>query len=157
LLAAYQAKCQDGWPSGPNDGYFFTHLRKHLLATGRAGELAALLHDLRWLAAKNVARLTFDLATDLRGALSTLSVEDSRCGILRLLDEALRRDIHFIVRHREDYPQALFQCLWNSCWWYDCPEAAHHYAERRAPGQERGVGLYRLLEDWRTAKEHETP
>ncbi len=30
-------------------------------------------------------------------------------------------------RHREDYPQGLFQCLWNSCWWYDCSEAAVQY------------------------------
>ena len=41
---------------------------------------------------------------------------------LLLLEEALRRDIHFIDRH----PTTLFQCLWNSCWWYDCPEVAKY-------------------------------
>jgi len=59
--------------------------------------------------------------------------------------DALRRDIHFIARHAQDYPQALFQCLWNTCWWYDCPEAALHYEEGRPPGLpsslwERGRG-----------------
>jgi WD40 repeat protein len=44
-----------------------------------------------------------------------------------LLDEALRRDMHFIARHAHDYLHGLFQCLWNTCWWYDCPEAAKHY------------------------------
>ena len=48
---------------------------------------------------------------------------------LKLLDEALRRDIHFIDRHASEYPQGLFQCLWNICWWYDCEEAAAHYVE----------------------------
>jgi len=46
-----------------------------------------------------------------------------RARTLRLLEEALRRDVHFISRH----PTALFQCLWNRAWWYDCPEAAGHY------------------------------
>ena len=48
---------------------------------------------------------------------------------LKLLEEALRRDIHFIHRHANDYPQGLFQCLWNTCWWHDCEEAAAHYVE----------------------------
>ena len=43
--------------------------------------------------------------------------------ILRLLEEAIRRDIHFIDRH----PTTLFQCMWNMCWWYDCREEAGHY------------------------------
>ena len=35
--------------------------------------------------------------------------------ILILLNEAIRRDAHFIAQNIEDYPQAMFQCLWNSC------------------------------------------
>ena len=42
---------------------------------------------------------------------------------LRLLAKAMRCDIQFLARH----PTTLFQCLWNRCWWYDCPEAAAHY------------------------------
>ena len=30
LLAAYGRRCADGWPSGPDDGYFFQNLRHHL-------------------------------------------------------------------------------------------------------------------------------
>jgi len=44
-----------------------------------------------------------------------------------LLQEAIRRDIHFIARH----PTTMFQCMWNTCWWYDCPDAAKHYPRQR--------------------------
>jgi hypothetical protein len=38
LLEAYRRKCPGGWHANPpNDGYFFTHLRNHLVAAGRAG------------------------------------------------------------------------------------------------------------------------
>jgi hypothetical protein len=47
LVEAYAKRCREGWPSGPNDGYFFTHLSHHLIAAGRAGELADLLLELR--------------------------------------------------------------------------------------------------------------
>ncbi len=100
--------------------------------------------------------------------------------ILRLLEEALRRDIHFIARHADDYPQALFQCLWNTCWWYDCPEAAQHYYNYtddltnlvHVPwmheGQEssslltswkadRNSKLSALLDHWRTVREAAHP
>ncbi len=107
--------------------------------------------------AKNEAGLTFDLTEDFRDALEALHADDSRGKTLRLLDEALRRDIHFIARHAADYPQGLFQCMWNTCWWYDCPEAAGHYEEKRTPGQAAGVGLHRLLEVWRAEKEKAKP
>ena len=81
--------------------------------------------------------------------------------MLGLLEEALRRDIHFIARHAQDYPQALFQCLWNSCWWYDCPEAEKHYVMpeggwKEAPPWTRPV-LAPLLEEWRGEREKATP
>src|SRR5256885_7009789 len=73
--------------------------------------------------------------------------------ILTLLDEAVRRDVHFLARH----PTTLFQCLWNTCWWYDCPDAAQHYEEGRAPGQDAGVELHRLLERWGEEKRQRAP
>ena len=157
LLAAYQKKCPNGWPSGPNDGYFFTHLRTHFVAASRAPELADLLHDLRWLEAKNQVGLTFDLPFDFRAAIDALPKTDSRWRILKLLDEAVRRDIQFIDRHAQDYPQALFQCLWNSCWWYDCPEVRQHYADGVTPGANFGIGLYRLLQKMREDFERTAP
>ena len=64
---------------------------------------------------------------------------------LKLMDEAIRRDAQFVHRHRDDYPQGLFQCLWNSGWWYDCPEAAKHYIEPDAGWKDarRGSDLAR--------------
>lgn len=74
--------------------------------------------------------MIFNLVQDLAAVLAAMPVTHPRQRILTLLDEAIRRDIHFIARH----PTTLFQCLWNSCWWYDCPQAAAHYVlpvERR--------------------------
>jgi DNA polymerase III delta prime subunit len=54
LLAAYRRHCdqQHGWISGPNDGYFFEHLCKHLYHAGRHNELKSLLLDFDWLQTK---------------------------------------------------------------------------------------------------------
>ena len=45
------------------------------------------------------------------------------CKLVKLLEQAIRYDIQFVSRH----PTTLFQCVWNSGWWYDCPEAAKFY------------------------------
>lgn len=154
LLAAYRQTCPDGWWTVPNDGYFYSHLRDHLVAAGRENELADLLHELPWLEAKNAAGLAFDLLRDFKAATDALPETDDQHRILRLLDEALRRDIHFIARHSQDYPQGLFQCLWNSCWWYDCPEAAKHYVPPwEPPGTGLHAGLSQLMKHWRESKE----
>jgi WD40 repeat protein len=165
LLEAYRRKCPDGWHvEPPNDGYFFTHLRHHLNKAGRVGELADLLQELLWLEAKNEAGLTFDLTADFDAALFALPQSDARRRNLRLLDEALRRDIHFIARHAQQYPQVLFQCVWNSGWWYDSPEAAAHYEplpdskdKVTVSSAQSGSKFNRLLEDWRATKEAATP
>ncbi len=76
--------------------------------------------------------------------------------MLELLEEAIRRDIHFIASH----PTTLFQCMWNTCWWYDCPETAKHYelpedgwsTKELLPWQSHGPKLSKLLETWRAAK-----
>ncbi len=164
LLEAYRKCCPDGWQDGPNDGYFFTHLRRHLIEAGRAGELADLLHELRWLEAKNEAGLTFDLTADYHEALSALPADDARRKMLRLLEEAIRHDIHFIARHAQDYPQALFQCLWNAGWWYDCPQSAAHYLEPEGSWSNSGPlcdrsedKLSALLERWSMDKKQASP
>ncbi len=88
--------------------------------------------------------------------------------LLPLLEEALRRDLPFLSRN----PTALFQCLWNSCWWHDADEAAHHYERPRngwgpdgPPWKTRlsirlpifEPKLSSLLEDWRAEKERAAP
>jgi WD40 repeat protein len=52
LLDAYAQQCSAGWPSGPNDGYFFQCLAYHLLAADRRDDLHRLLLDYNWLQAK---------------------------------------------------------------------------------------------------------
>ena len=161
LLNAYSEKCSADWASGPNDGYFFENLRDHLVSSGQADQLVDLLQDLRWLEGKNEAGLTFDLPADYSAALEAVDLDHPRRHILRLLDEAVRRDIHFIARHAEDYPQGLFQCLWNTCWWYDCAAAAAHYVEPEGGWTENNVPWKRpvweklctLLERWRETRE----
>jgi WD40 repeat protein len=94
--------------------------------------------------------MIFELIGDFAAALKSMPADHPRQRILKLLDEAIRRDIHFIARH----PTTMFQCMWNTCWWYDCPQAAALYRSGCAPG---ASNLYVLLERWRQEKEHGTP
>lgn len=43
LLAAYRKRCTHGWPTGPNDGYFYQNLAYHLHMAGLNDEFYALL------------------------------------------------------------------------------------------------------------------
>jgi len=106
--------------------------------------------------------MIFDLAEDFSASLDALPQGHPKRRLLRLLDEAVRRDIHFVDRH----PTTLFQCLWNTCWWYDCPEAGEHYEESEGGGadavenkplSQAPIGLSRSMEVWRTKKQELTP
>src|ERR1700688_3310715 len=103
--------------------------------------------------------MIFDLVQDFGAVLDMMPLEHPLRRILSLLDEAIRRDVHFIDRH----PTTLFQCLWNTCWWYDCPEAAKHYnlPERQSseplPWHRPVLNMHGLLEAWRSAKEMALP
>src|SRR5437016_8079514 len=100
--------------------------------------------------------MIFSLLQDFTDALAAMPAEHPRHRILKLLDEAIRRDVHFIDRH----PTTLFQCLWNTCWWYDCAEAAGHYELPQPPitqqlpwGLPADQRLAPILEQWRAQKE----
>ena len=69
--------------------------------------------------------MIFSLSNDFHDAVAAMPREHPRHRMLELLGEAIRRDVHFIARH----PTTLFQCMWNTCWWYDCDEAVKHYVE----------------------------
>ena len=133
--------------------YALRHLPAHLTGGERWDDLVALLTDLFYLEAKTQAGWVFELGSDFTAAVEHMPREHSRHRVLELLEEALRRDIHFVERHST----TLFQCLWNTCWWYDCPDAAPYYEEKRTPGQMADVLLHRLLEAWRTEKEKVVP
>ncbi len=90
LLAAYAELSPDGWPSGPDDSYFFTHLRQHLVAAGRGSELVKLACDLRWLEAKAGPTLFPDLVADLREAQRCASEPAGHREILGWLIPRLR-------------------------------------------------------------------
>ena len=133
--------------------YALRHLPAHLTGCERWDDLAALLTNLIYLEMKVEAGWVFELANDFTEAVERMPRKHQRHRMLELLEEALRRDIHFVQRH----PSTLFQCLWNTCWWYDCSVAAEHFEEKQSPGQNAGVGLHRLVEAWRAEKEMVAP
>jgi hypothetical protein len=131
-----------------------------LLRAGRWDDLAGLFHHLAFLEAKAEAGEVLDLAADFHAAAAALPPGHPAARLVRLLADALRLDGAFLHRH----PTALFQCLWNRCWWHDCPEAARHYAPpeggwgaEQPPWAGGGAGLHRLLQRWRAAKEAREP
>jgi WD40 repeat protein len=104
----------------------------------------------------------FELAQDFHDAVASMPSGHPRHWILELLEEAIHGDIHFIARH----PTTLFQCMWNTCWWYDCPEAAKHYKEPEGgwsigesaqPWVKPGPRLHKLIEAWHAAREKTAP
>jgi len=107
LLAAYRAKCKDGWPTGPNDGYFFQHLGHHLAASGQKEELTTLLLDLEWLRTKIERGLVFNLVDDYD--LVPLAG-------LRPLQLALRLSVPVLAKDSSELPGQLMGRL------KDCPD-----------------------------------
>jgi hypothetical protein len=71
--------------------------------------------------------MIFEIVFDFAEAIAAMPNEHPRYRILRLLNEAIRRDVHFINRHST----TLFKYLW--CWWYDCREAADYYQNASGP------------------------
>ena len=95
ILDAYRP-AEGGWPSGPDDGYFFQHLAYHLSQAGKRDELRSLLLDFDWMQ----ARLR---ATDVPSLLSDYdhlgSEED-----LQLVQGAIRLSAHILFRNPEQLP-----------------------------------------------------
>ena len=64
-----------------------------------------------------------DLALDFHNVVAAMPEGHLRRRMLELLEEAIRRDIHFIGRQAT----TLFQSLWNACWRYDWTETAKRH------------------------------
>ncbi|MBN2024092.1 MAG: SIR2 family protein, partial [Pirellulales bacterium] len=63
FLDGYRIRCPNGWPSGPDDGYFFDHLAGHLQEAGLKEGLDGLISDFSWLQRRlEVSRVTGLLA-----------------------------------------------------------------------------------------------
>jgi WD40 repeat protein len=86
LLRAYAEVCPEGWPTGPNDGYFFQNLPRHLEAVKDPG-LRRLLTDARWMRAKLAA-------TDVAAIEADCALVDN----LGPLREALELSAHVLAR-----------------------------------------------------------
>ena len=99
LLSAYEAKCPDGWFSGPDDGYFFQRLPAHLLAAGHEEELRAQLLDYHWLRAKLAATDVTSLRRDY------LFLEDDKA--LQTVSGALQLSAHVLFRYPDQLPSQL--------------------------------------------------
>jgi len=141
--------------------YSLRHLPAHLGESVRWDDLANLVRDLPYLESRAEAGQVFELALDFTRAVERIPNDHPARRHLRLIEQALRFDLHFLARH----PSTLFQCLWNRCWWYDCPEAANHYdalAGGWPPGgppwaRPEAERLATLLESWRSARERQSP
>lgn len=126
-----------------------------LIGQRRWDDLESLLLDFEFLEAMAGAKLVYELAANLRSAALALPTERPGRRLLALLEEAIRLDLHFLA----NYPSTIFQCLWNRCWWYDCPAAATHYRETdaQAPWCSPGAKLSSWMERWRAWKEEQHP
>ena len=154
-------------PTARRTPYGLRHRARHLIATERFDELAALLSDLPALAARVEGGMVFDVLADFAEALRAWPAGRSSNGgrpwavlvaawkwiarrgkagidgtaevLLRLLAEGIQRDAAFLDRHRG----CLFQSLWNLGWWYDAPP--------RGPGRgSKRRRLSALLAKWRS-------
>ena len=91
LLDAYREKCANGWPTGPNDGYFYLHLAYHLHAAGKQQELRKLLFGYCWMQKKLEVADPNDLIADyefLPGDSELRLIQDA----IRLSRQALTED-----------------------------------------------------------------
>lgn len=115
--------------------------------------------------------MIFDLLRDFATLLDSMPNENPHRRILSLLEAAVLRDVYFVNRHST----TLFQSLWNSCWWQDCPELTNHLTRSLSESmcwrisrrwhklfgwlniEPEPPKLHTLLENWRRQKEQRTP
>ncbi|NEQ50352.1 MAG: hypothetical protein F6K11_09505, partial [Leptolyngbya sp. SIO3F4] len=100
-LDAYKEKCEQGWASCPQDGYFFGQLTRHLKEAGQLDELRQLLFDYDWLRAQLTANGINTLLADYDW------LTDDKA--LKLLQSTLRLSSHVLATK----PQQLNQRLWG--------------------------------------------
>jgi APAF-1 helical domain len=92
LIEAYRAVASAGWANGPDDGYFFQYLPRHLAAADRLDELKALLCNYDWLGAKLRATNITSVLADYD--LVTKDPDEA------LIQQALRLSIPALFRDR---------------------------------------------------------
>jgi len=99
LVEAYGTACGRSWANGPDDGYFFQNLPRHLAAVDRLDDVKELLCDYEWLAAKR-------RATNIGAILADYDLV-AQNPELTLIQKALRLSIPALVRDRSQLPGQL--------------------------------------------------
>lgn len=87
-----------------------------LIAKKSWDRLADRLFDLDYVQQRADSGQIFDLLLEMDAAAVAVPSRHQAAKVLNVLARSLRRNANFIARQ----PAALFQCFWNSCWWYDC-------------------------------------
>ena len=102
LLDAYRAKCPDGWPSGPNDGYFFENLVQHIADTRAWPDAEILVTNFSWLMRKCELGL-LDSITDDYGFLLKSEPREAKQR-LEIWADFFREKSHILRRGNEEWP-----------------------------------------------------
>lgn len=107
LLSAYRRQVKVGWPGGPNDGYYFQNLCKHLHSAKRGSELKSLLLDFEWLQKRIQVSTIHSLLRDY---------DDIKDADLNQLKNAmLNQDGDpIVIQNPEQLANVLFEALWQS-------------------------------------------
>lgn len=159
-LAGYFRHAGDPSGEGKWDGRSsrcLSELPYHQIHAEAWPELETTLCNIFFLEAKTRGGMVFELALDFDSAVEAMPSDRPMQRLLSLLGDALRREIHFVSRHAG----ALFQCLWNLCWWYDAPVTAGRDDQRnggrksdRAPQGSSAPRVSTLLETWHGARKN---
>ncbi len=153
-LAGYfleQGSRSKGAPWEEADGHALSELRLHLFQGEMWDELERTLTDAFFLEACVRKGQLLELLSDMRTALSVLPKKRPYFRLLTLLEKALNRDAGFISRN----PDAMFQTIYNRCFWHDAETAREHYqTSRDLKGESQAwkhpkQGLAELMADWR--------
>jgi WD40 repeat protein len=115
LIAAYAGVCDEGWASGPDDGYFFNWLAWHLREAGQLEQLRNLLLNPLWIRAKlfhaDVAALLADyeyLGDDIDLRIVRNGIQLSR-NVLNRAPEALSSQL--VARLTDNQSPAILELV----------------------------------------------
>ncbi|MGE0759382.1 MAG: WD40 repeat domain-containing protein [Pirellulaceae bacterium] len=104
--------------------------------------------------------MIFDLVRDFADLLDAMPEDHTRRRILKLIDEAVRHDVHFI----DKYPTTLFQCLWNATFHHTDVELREinlkttvAHAPDGSAAESWQVRHAKLLQSWLKIKERSIP
>ncbi|HEX4606452.1 MAG TPA: NB-ARC domain-containing protein, partial [Candidatus Angelobacter sp.] len=100
LLDAYKESLSGGWSTGPDDGYYFSHLLYHLRAAGALLEIRELLLSAEWirtkLEKKGISALIYDY--------EFVSPESN----IVLIQQALQLSAHVLAKDPSQLASQLF-------------------------------------------------